>query len=83
MDVTNRYKGLDLVNRVSEELWTEFHNVQEALTKIISKKRNARRQSGCLKRFYKYLRKEGKQKAREKGKVCSTECRVPENSKER
>ena len=28
-------------------------------------------------------RKEEKQKARKKGKICPTECRVPENSKER
>ena len=33
--VMNRFKGLDLVNRVSEELWTEVPNiVQEAMTKI-------------------------------------------------
>ena len=31
--VVNRFKGLDLVNRVPEELWTEFHNtLQEAVT---------------------------------------------------
>ena len=27
MEVTNRFKGLDLVNRVPEELWTEVHNI--------------------------------------------------------
>ena len=42
-----------------------------------------RRQSGCLRRLYKWMRKEEKQKAREKGKIHPTECRVPENSKER
>ena len=32
MEVTNRYKGLDLIDRVPEELWTEVHNiVQEAV----------------------------------------------------
>ena len=36
MEVTNRFKGLDLVDRVCEELWTEVHNtVQEAVTKFI------------------------------------------------
>ena len=35
-----RFKRLDLVNRVLEELWTEVHNtVQEAMTKTISKKK--------------------------------------------
>ena len=52
--VTNRFKGLDLVDRVPEELWTEVSNiVQEAVTKTILKKRNARRQSDCLRRLYK------------------------------
>ena len=50
----NRFKGLDLVDRVLEELWMEVHNiVQEAVTKTIPKKRNARRQIGCLRRPYK------------------------------
>ena len=54
VEVMNRFKGLDLVDRVPEELWTEVHNiVQEAVTKIVPKKRNARRQRSCLKRFYK------------------------------
>ena len=48
VEVTNRFKGLDLVGRVPEDLWTEAHNtVQEVVTKSIPKKRNARRQVGC------------------------------------
>ena len=83
MEVMNRYKGLDLVDRVSEELWTEIHNtVQEAVTKTIPKKKKCKRQNGW-RRLYKQLRKEEKQKAREKGKIYQTECRVPEYSKER
>ena len=40
MEVTNKFKGLDQVNRVSEILWTEVHNfVQEAVTKTIPKKK--------------------------------------------
>ena len=36
----NRFKGLDLVNRVPEELWTEVHNiVQEEANKIIPKEK--------------------------------------------
>ena len=36
----NRSKGLDLVNSVPEELWTEVHNiVQEAANKTIPKKK--------------------------------------------
>ena len=39
MEVTNRFKGLDLINRVYEELWTKVHGiVQEAEMKTIPKK---------------------------------------------
>ena len=52
--VTNRFKGLDLIDRVPEELWTEVHDtVQEAGTKIVSKKKKCKRQNGCLGRSYK------------------------------
>ena len=38
VEVRNRFKGLDLIDRVSEELWMEVHSiVQEAVTKIILK----------------------------------------------
>ena len=44
MIIQNRFKGLDLVNRMPEELWTEVRNtVQEALTKIIPKKKKCRK----------------------------------------
>ena len=40
MQVMNRFKGLDLVNSVPEELWMEIHNIiQEAVNKTILKKR--------------------------------------------
>ena len=44
VEVTNRLKGLDLIDRVPEELWMEVHNiVQEAVTKIISKKKKCKK----------------------------------------
>ena len=40
MEVTNRFKGLDQVDRVPEELWMEVCNIiQEAVTKTILKKK--------------------------------------------
>ena len=40
MEVTNRFKGLDLIGRVPEELWTEVHDiVHEAVIKTIPKKK--------------------------------------------
>ena len=54
MEVINRIKGSDLVDRVPEELWTEVSNiVQEVVTKPFPRKENARRQSGCLRKPYK------------------------------
>ena len=39
VEVTNRFKGLDLIDRVPEELWTEVGNtVQETVIKTIPKK---------------------------------------------
>ena len=70
VEVMNRLKGLALLNRVPEELWTEVHNiVQEAKTKTIPRKRkNENQKSAHLRKIYKLLRKEEKQKSREKRK---------------
>ena len=67
VEVTNRFKGLDLIDRMPEELRTEVRDiVQEAVIKTIPKKRNAKWQNGHLRRPYKKLRKEQKLKAKEK-----------------
>ena len=37
MEVRNRFKGLDLIDRVPEELWMEVHDIiQDAVIKTIS-----------------------------------------------
>ena len=44
MEVTNRFKGLDLIDRVPEEQWMKVCNtVQEAVIKTISKKKKCKR----------------------------------------
>ena len=44
MKVRNRFKGLDLIDRVPEELWTEVHDiVQEAGIKTIPKKKKCKK----------------------------------------
>ena len=54
MEVTNRFKRLDLIDRVPEQLWAEVHDiVQEAVIRPSSRKRNTKRQNGCLRRPYK------------------------------
>ena len=52
VEVTNRFKGLDLIDRVSDELWMEVHDIVQE-TGIKTKKGNAKRQNGCLRRPYK------------------------------
>ena len=43
VEVTNRFKGLELTDRVPEELWMEVHDiVQEAVIKIIPKKKKCK-----------------------------------------
>ena len=52
--MTNRLKGLDLIDRVPEELWTGVRDiVQEAVIKTIPKKQKCKKQNGCLRRSYK------------------------------
>ena len=44
MEVTNKLKGLDLVDKVTEELWTEVRNtVQEGVIKTIPKKNKCKK----------------------------------------
>ena len=44
MELTNKFKGIDLIDRVPEELWTEACNiVQEAVTKTIPKKKKCKK----------------------------------------
>ena len=44
VEVTNRFKGLDLIDRVPDELWMEVHdNVQEAVIKTIPKKKKCKK----------------------------------------
>ena len=84
VEVTNRFKGLDLIDRVPEELWVEVHNiVLKAVIKTIPKKKKSRKA--------KWLSEEALQTAMKKREVKDKgekerypfECRVSKNGKER
>ena len=82
VEVRIRFKGLDLIDRVPDELWMEVCDiVQEAVIKTIPKKKKCKKA--------KWLSEEDLQiaeKIREvkrKGEIYPFEYRVPENSKER
>ena len=52
--VTNRFNGLYLIDRVSEELWAEVHNiVQKAVTKTMPKKKKCKKAKWRLRRLHK------------------------------
>ena len=54
VEVRNRFKGLDLIDRVPDELCMRVPNiVQETRIKTIPKKKNAKKQNGCLRRPHK------------------------------
>ena len=49
VEVRNRFKGLDLIDRVPDELWVEVCDiVQETGIKTVTKKKKCKKQNGCL-----------------------------------
>ena len=69
MKVTNRFKGLDLVDRVPEKLQMKVCNiVHEMVIKIIPKKKKCNKAKWLSEETLQKLREEEKQKAREKMK---------------
>ena len=78
----NRFKGLDLLDRVPEELGMEVHSaVQEAVTKTIPKKQKGKKAKWLSEKALQIA--EERREAKGKGKIYPTECRVPEKSKKR
>ena len=53
VEVTSRFKGLDLIDRGPEELWTEVRDIVQEGSRPSPRERNAKRQNGCLRRAYK------------------------------
>ena len=85
VEVRNRFKGLDLIDRVPEELWMEVCDiVKEAVIKTIPKKKKYKKAKWLFEEDLQIARekKRGKRQRR-KGKIYPSECRVPNNNKER
>ena len=52
VEVPNRFKGLDLIHRVPDELWTEVCDIIERQgSRPSPRKRNAKKQNGCLRTY--------------------------------
>ena len=81
-EVMNRFKGLDLVDRVPEELWMEVLNtVQESVTKTSHKKKKCKKAKWFSEEAFQIAKR--KQKAEEKGKDILNWMQVLEDTKER
>ena len=56
VEVRNRFKGLDLIDIVPDEIWIKFvTSYRRQESRASPRKRNANKQNGCLGRPYKEL----------------------------
>ena len=79
----NRFKGLDLIDRVPDGLWMEVCDiVQETGIKTIPKKKKCKKAKWLSEEALQIAMKRS-ERQRRKGKIYPFECRVPKNSKER
>ena len=87
VEVRNRFKGLYLIDRVPDELWTEVRDtVQETRIKTIPKKKKGEKEKWLSEEalhIAETRREARSKKQRRKGKIFPFECRVPKNSQER
>ena len=83
VEMRNRFKGLYLIDRVPNELWTEVHHIElETGIKTIPKKKKCKK-AKCLNEEALQIAVKKREVKRKGEKERYTECRVPRNSKER
>ena len=84
MEVRNRFKGLDLIDRVSDELWTEVHDiVQQTGIKTIPMEKKCKKAKWLSGEALQIAVKRREAKSKGEKERSVSECRVPKNSKER
>ena len=84
VEVGNRFKGLDLIDTVPDELWMEVQDiVQESGFKNIPKKKKCKEAKGLSEEALQIAVKTREAKSKGEKKRFPFECRVPKNSKER
>ena len=75
VEVTNRWKGLDQIDRVTEELWMEVHDIlQEAVTKTIPKRKKCKKAKWLSGEALQIAKKRREVKGKEKRKdipICN------------
>ena len=84
VEVRNRFKRLDLIDRVPDELWTEVRDiVQDTGIKIIPKKKKCKKAKWLSEEALQIAAKRREAKSKGEKERYPFECRVPKNSKER
>ena len=84
VEVRNRFKGLDLIDRVPDELWMEVRDiVQKAGIRTIPKEEKCKKAKWLSEETLHSCEKKRSERQRRKGNIYPFECRVLKNSKER
>ena len=85
VEVRNRFKGLDLIDRVPDELWNEVCDiVQETGIKTIPMEKKCKKAKWLSEEALQItVKRREARKQRRKGKIYPFECRVPKNSNKR
>ena len=84
MEVRNRFKGLDLIDRVPDELWNEVCDiVQETGIKTIPMEKKCKKPKWLSEEALQIAVKRRKVESKGEKERYPFECRVPKNSKER
>ena len=81
----NGFKGLDLIDRVPDELWTEVHDIiqETGMKTILMEKKCKKSKMPVWGGLTNSCEKKRGEKQKRKGKISASECRVPKNSKKR
>ena len=84
VEVTNGFNGLDLIDKVPEELWMEVRDiVLETGIKTIPKRKKCKKTKWLSEEALQIAEKRREAKGKGEKERYSSECRVPKNSKER
>ena len=84
VEVTNRFQGLVLIDRVPDELWNEVRDiVQETGIKTLPMEKKCKQAKWLSGEALQIAEKKRSKRQRRKRKIYPFECRVPKNSKER
>ena len=84
VEVRNRCKGLDLIDRVPEKLWTEVRDIiQAAMIKTIPNKKKCKKAKWLSEEALQIAEKRREAKGKGEKEIYPFEFRIPKNSKER